>query len=76
MRKSLNPDIMRIGEVAEALDLSVPTIKRYRKNTASHPFFFKAFKTGGGSNSPLRWWRSDVDAYLRETTGRGLEVAA
>ena len=76
MRKSPNPEQMTIGEVAEAIDRRPETIKKYRANPNAHPFFRKAFKTGTGPNSPLRWWRTDVDEYLRETSGRGIGGAA
>jgi hypothetical protein len=33
-------------------------------------------KTGGAPNSPLRWWRADVEEYLREVSGRGIDGAA
>ncbi len=63
---------MTLGEVAYAIGRRPSTIKKYRMNPDAHPFFHKAFKRGAGANSPLLWWRVDVDEYLRETTGRGL----
>lgn len=63
---------MTLGEVAYAIGRRPNTIKKYRLDPDAHPFFDKAFKRGAGVNSPLLWWRADVDEYLRETTGRGL----
>lgn len=71
-KRALNPAQMTLGEVAYAIGRRPVTIKRYRMNPDAHPFFHKAFKRGVGANSPLLWWRVDVDEYLRETTGRGL----
>lgn len=76
MRKSPNPAQMTLAEVADAIGRRPITIKKYRMDPNCHPFFRKAFKTGTGRNSPLRWWRTDVEEYLRETTGRGIGGAA
>jgi hypothetical protein len=76
MRKSPNPAQMTIWEVADALGYTKAGIKKFRLNPDSHPFFRKAFKTGGAPNSPLRWWRADVEEYLREVSGRGIDGAA
>ncbi len=76
MRKSPNPAHMSLEEVADAIDRRPSTIKKYRMNPNTHPFFRKAFKSGTGQNSPLRWWRADVEEYLREISGRGIGGAA
>ncbi|WP_432679197.1 hypothetical protein ACRAJ3_09865 [Rhodococcus pyridinivorans] len=76
MRKSPNPAHMSLDEVADAIGRSPNMIKKYRMNPDAHPFFRKAFKTGTGQNSPLRWWRADVEEYLREISGRGIGGAA
>jgi len=76
MRKSPNPAQMTIWEVADALGCSKAGIKNLRAKSDSHPFFQKAFKPGGAPNSPLRWWRADVEEYLREVSGRGIGGAA
>ena len=73
MRKSLNPDLMTIGEVAEALSMDRGTVKKYRRHNL-HPFFRKAFQIGTAPNSPLYWNRVDVDAFLEER--RAVEVAS
>ncbi|MGX6513285.1 helix-turn-helix domain-containing protein [Rhodococcus sp. SJ-2] len=65
MRKSLNPNMMTMGEVAEALDMTRGSIKKYRRHKL-HPFFGKAFQIGTAPNSPLYWDRADVDAFLDE----------
>ena len=75
-RKSLNPAQMTLGEVAEAIGMSAYMVRMSRAKSEAHPFFRKAFKTGTGRNSPLRWWRADVDDYLREISGRGIGGAA
>lgn len=41
----------------------------------NHPLFSKAFKPGRGENSPLHWWRSEVEEYLA-SVGRRADWSA
>jgi hypothetical protein len=64
-RRALNPSMLTINELGLLVDLSPSTIRKRRIGDPKHPLFGKAaFKTGTGSNSPLRWWRRDVEAYF------------
>lgn len=72
-RKSPNPAQMTLAEVAFAIGMRPDSIKHIRRKEGRHQFFDLAFKTGTGTNSPLRWWRKDVDEYLREKAGHGID---
>lgn len=52
--------LMGTTELAEYLGVSKSFIMQHR---TTHPLFSKALKLGG-STTPLKWHRSDVDAYL------------
>lgn len=60
----MTPKLMDLKEVAAALCLRPQTIIRKRVSEPDHPLFSKAVKPGGSHNSPLAWFRDDVDAYL------------
>lgn len=55
-----NPRLMDIHQLAEYLGVAVGTI---HNNRQTHPLYSKAIKLGP-ANSPLKWRRTDVDAYL------------
>ncbi|WP_032405192.1 helix-turn-helix transcriptional regulator [Rhodococcoides fascians] len=55
-----NPRLMDVHQLAEYLGVSVGTIHNNRR---THPLYSKAIKLGP-RNSPLKWRRTDVDAYL------------
>ena len=55
-----NPRFMDIHELAATLDVAVGTI---HNNRHTHPLYSRAIKLGG-VNSPLKWRRSDVDAFI------------
>ncbi|QTJ65865.1 hypothetical protein HYG77_09840 [Rhodococcus sp. ZPP] len=61
--------LMDLKEVAEALCLRPQTIIRKRVEDPMHPLFSKAVKPGGAHNSPLAWFRDDVDAYIESLRG-------
>lgn len=52
--------ILEIRELSEILGVSRVTILHNRK---THPLYSKAFQVGG-KRSRLKWYRTDVDAYL------------
>ena len=67
----MTPKLMDLKEVAAALCLRPQTIIRKRVSEPDHPLFSKAVKPGGSHNSPLAWFRDDVDAYIEALRGEG-----
>ncbi|MCZ4561211.1 hypothetical protein O4160_10230 [Rhodococcus sp. IEGM 1401] len=57
---SANPRLMNVHELAAELGVAVGTI---HNNRHTHPLYSKAIKLGP-ANLPLKWRRTDVDAYL------------
>lgn len=51
-----------IHQLADELGVCESTILKGRKK--SHPLYTKGFKIGDALNSPLRWFRDDVDNYI------------
>lgn len=74
--KALNPNHMTIQQFAKAINCRRETIKKYRRDENAHPIFRKTFQFGTAAHSQLFWHRKDVEAYLVETTGHGLEDVA
>ena len=57
------PPLLTAEQVAELLAVSVATLK---KNCSECPESVPPFlKLGKASNSPVRWRRSDVDAWIQ-----------
>ncbi|MBS9371579.1 hypothetical protein [Rhodococcus sp. B50] len=63
-RRALNPNMLTIHELGKLIGRAPATIRKDRMATPGHPLFGKAIKRGPGSNSPLLWWRSDVEEYF------------
>jgi len=61
-RHGMSTTTIGIHELAEELGVSHSTILKSRKK--GHPLYIKGFKIGDSDNSPLRWFRDDVDAYI------------
>ena len=64
MTKHNIPRLLTAKDVAEILSMSVSTL---RKNVSVNPSSVPPFlKLGKASNSPIRWRRSDVDAWIQD----------
>ena len=63
MTETIIPPLLSAKDVAELLSIPVSTL---RKNVSANPTSIPPFlKLGRASNSPVRWRRSDVDAWIQ-----------
>ncbi|QOV97225.1 hypothetical protein [Rhodococcus pyridinivorans] len=71
-RRALNPRMLTIHELGKLIGRAPSTIKKDRMSHPDHPLFGKAIKNGSAPNSPLLWWRGDVQEYF-ETMGQRVD---
>jgi hypothetical protein len=63
-RRALNPRMLTIHELGRLVGCAPATIKKHRVTDPNHPLYGKAIKRGSAPNSPLLWWRRDVEEYF------------
>lgn len=63
MTETIISSLLTAEDVAELLSIPISTL---RKNVSVNPTSIPPFlKLGKSSNSPVRWRRSDVDAWIQ-----------